>query len=392
MMNRRGFVLPTVIFAITIMSVVVVAALTTASDERRASRASREATLAMYAAEAGLRQTYGAWPSAAVQNLNPGDSLDLGWANLPNSAAYRAVIYRVDPGGLQEYNVVVQGRRTDPTAGVMTIVGTVGGVATFKYAIRSEISTYLTSGGTLDAYDSDKGAYIATAIDSAANVRTNGDFYIDHTTQKGEAIVSGVSNVGVAGVTTGGITTGVPPSPTMDIPQCPAGGYTPAAKVPAGPGINYNAISGVLTVDNKTVTLTDTLYYFRVIVLNNNAKLSFPGSPKATVFLGDSINAGNGSIINTSQKPGNLSFSSCGTSATPAYWSLASGASPGYYTVYAPNHVVYELGAGDYYGAIVAQYYYSSGGGKFHYDQALLRQPSKRIVAQRGGWAQLPGG
>jgi hypothetical protein len=178
----------------------------------------------------------------------------------------------------------------------------------------------------------------------------------------------------------------------MDIPQCPAGGYTPAAKVPAGGGISYNAISGVLSVNgNTTLTLTDTLYYFRVIVLTNNARLSFPGSPKATVFLGDSINAGGGSVINTSQKPANLSFSSCGTSATPAYWSLASGAFAGYYTVYAPNHVVYELGGGDYYGAIVAQYYYSSGGGKFHYDQALLRQPSQRIVAQRGGWAQLPG-
>ncbi|HKC81730.1 MAG TPA: PilX N-terminal domain-containing pilus assembly protein, partial [Gemmatimonadaceae bacterium] len=66
MMNRRGFVLPSVIFAITIMSVIAVVALNTATDESHASRATRESTLAMYAAEAGLRQTYGAWPSAAV--------------------------------------------------------------------------------------------------------------------------------------------------------------------------------------------------------------------------------------------------------------------------------------------------------------------------------------
>lgn len=374
------------------MSVVVVVALSTASDERRASRASREATLSMYAAEAGLRQTYGAWPSASVQNMNPGDSLDLGWQNLPNAAAYRAVIHRVDKGALQEYNVVVQGRRTDPTAGVTTIVGTVGGVATFKYAIRSEAATYLTNGGVLDAYDSDKGAYIATAIDSAAYVRTNGDFNIDHTTLKGDATVSGVQNVGTAGVVTGGITSGVPASPPMDIPQCPAGGYTPSSKVPTGGGISYNALSGVLSVNgNTTLSLADTVYYFRAIVLTNNAKLSFAGASKATVFLGDSINAGGGSIINSSQKPANLSFSSCGTSATPAWWSLASGAYAGYYTVYAPNHIVYEVGGGDYYGAVVAQIYYSSGGGKFHYDQALARLPSNRIVAQRGGWAQLPG-
>jgi len=63
--NRKGFILPTVIFAVTIMSVVAIVALSTATDERRTSRASRESTLAMYAAEAGLRQTYGAWPTAA---------------------------------------------------------------------------------------------------------------------------------------------------------------------------------------------------------------------------------------------------------------------------------------------------------------------------------------
>ena len=391
MKNRPGFVLPTVIFAITIMSVVVVAALTTASDERRASRASRESTLAMYAAESGLRQTYGAWPSASVQNMNPGDSLDLGWQNLPNKAAYRAVIYRVDKGGLQEYNVVVQGRRTDPTAGVMTIVGAVGGVATFKYAIRSEAATTLTSGGVLDAYDSDKGAYVATSIDSAASVRTNGDFNIDHTTLKGDVTVSGVPNIGAGAITTGGVTSGVPASSPMDIPQCPAGGYTPSSKVPTGPGISYNALTGVLSVNGPAnVNLPDTLYYFRVIVLTNNGKLTFPGTSKATVFLGDSLNAGAGSIVNQSQKPANLGLSSCGTSVTPGWWSLA-GAGAGYYTVYAPNHIVYETGNGDYYGAVVAQVYYSSGGGKFHYDEALARLPSNKIVAQRGGWAQLPG-
>jgi hypothetical protein len=373
--------------------VVVVAALTTAADERRASRASREATLAMYAAEAGLRQTYGAWPSAAVQNLNPGDSVDLGWTNLPNRAAYRAVIYRVDAGALQEYNVVVLGRRTDPTAGVMTIVGAVGGVATFKYAVRSEGMTQFTTGGVLDAYDSDKGAYVATSIDSAADVRTGGDFNIDHTTVKGQVFVSGTSTVGAGTVTTGGITTGVAAPMPMDIPSCPTGGYTPSSKVPTGPGISYNALSGVLSVNGPAnVNLTDTLYFFRAIVLTSGGKLTFPGSPKATVFLADSINASAGVIVNQSQKPANLSLSSCGTSATPAWWSLASGPTAGYYTVYAPNHVVYETGGGDYYGAVVAQIYYSSGGGKFHYDEALLRQPSKKIVTRPGGWAQLPGG
>jgi type II secretory pathway pseudopilin PulG len=100
--DRKGFVLPTVILAITVMSLIAVVALSTASDESRASRATRESTLAMYAAESGLRQTYGAWPIASVNSMKPGDSLDLGWKTLPNKAAYRSVIHRVDKGGLQD--------------------------------------------------------------------------------------------------------------------------------------------------------------------------------------------------------------------------------------------------------------------------------------------------
>src|SRR5207248_11445689 len=92
-----------------------------------------------------------------------------------------------------------------------------------------------------------------------------------------------------------------------------------------------------------------------------------------------------------SLSPPSVSFSSCGTSATPAYWALSSGAYAGYFSVYAPNHVVYELGGGDFYGAIVAWIYYSTGGGRFHYDEALARQPSNRLEVQRGSWAQLPG-
>jgi hypothetical protein len=178
----------------------------------------------------------------------------------------------------------------------------------------------------------------------------------------------------------------------MDIVPCPAGPFTPTAKVPTGAGISYNSVSGVLTVSSgKTLTLTDTSYYFSSIVLTGGAKLVFPGSPHANVYLRDSLNAGSGVIVNQTANAAALSFASCGTSATPAYWALSSGGTASYYTVYAPNHIVYELGAGDFYGAIVASIYYATGGGKFHYDMALARQPSNKLAVQRGSWAQLPG-
>ena len=222
-MNRKGFVLPSVIFAITIMSVIVMVALSTASDERRASRGTRESTLAMYAAEAGLRQTYGAWPSAAVKALNPGDSLDLGWQNLPNKAAYRAVIHRVDKGGLQAYNVVVQGRRTDPTAGIITLVGAVNGVPIFANAVHTEGTLYLDNGGLFNSFDSDVGAYSAGTADSAANLRSNVDISVVQTNVKGDATATGTVTLGSSGYVRGTTTQGAPALAPMDIPTCPAG-------------------------------------------------------------------------------------------------------------------------------------------------------------------------
>ena len=391
--NRRGFVFPTVIFAITIMSVIAVVVLNTASDERRASRATRESTLALYAAEAGLRQTYGAWPATAVKALKPGDSLDLGWQSLPNKAAYRTVVHRVDKGGLQEYNVVVQGRRTDPTAGVITIVGAAGGVPTFKYAVRTDSSLYLNNGGLFDAFDSDVGPYVAASADTIANLWANSDMYITKTTVKGSASASGTVAFGQYGVVTGTTASGAPALTPMDVLPCPVGGFTPTAKVPTGAGISYSSLTGVLTVSSGvTLTMTDTSYFFSSIVLTGNAKLAFPGNPRASLVLRDSLNASAGTIVNTSANATGLSFASCGTSATPAYWALSSGGTASYYSVYAPNHVVYELGAGDFYGAVVAYIYYATGGGKFHYDAALARQSSNKIAVQRGSWAQLPGG
>ena len=390
-MNRKGFVLPSVIFAITIMSVIVVVALSTASDERRASRATRESTLALYAAEAGLRQTYGAWPSAAVTALNPGDSLDLGWQDLPNKAAYRTVIHRLDNGGLQEYNVVVQGRRTDPTAGVITIVGAVGGVPSFNHAVYAHDILSIVADGVLDSYDSDAGPYLPGTADSAADIWSNGDIYLKATV-KGDATAGGTADADQTGVVTGVTTSGAAPLAPMDIIACPAGGFTPTANVPPGPGISYNASTGVVTVSGgKTLVLTGSSYFFSSIVLTGNSNLVFPGNPHVNVYLRDSLNAAAGVVSNLSANSAALSFASCGASATPADWTLRSVGPAAYYSVYAPNHAVEETGGGDYHGAVVAATYLSTGGGKFHYDEALARQPSNKLAVQRGSWAQLPG-
>ena len=392
MKNRQGFVLPTVIVSITIMSVIVVVALNTASDERRSSRATRESNLALYAAEAGLRQTYGTWPTAAVNLLSPGDSLDLGWKPLANKAAHRVVIHRVDGGGLQQYNVVVQGRRTDPTAGIFTIVGVVNGVPVAKYAVHAQNSITLSNGALLDGYDSEVAPYSAAAPDSTAHIWSNGSISITSTTVKGDASAAGAITTGAFGIVTGTSTPGAVATAPMDIAPCPAGGYTATTRIPIGPGVSYSSFSGVLYVySGATLTLTDTSYFFSSIVLTGGAKLGIPaGSPRVTIVLRDSLNASGGTVNNPTAKPTQLALSSCGTSTTPATWTF-TGASQSYFSVYAPNHPVVINGNADIYGGVVASNLSMSGAAKLHYDAALAKGASNKLAVQKGSWAQLPG-
>jgi hypothetical protein len=130
--DQRGIVLPTVVLSLAIMGLLAVVALRTADDERRSARALRESGAVLYADEAGLRGTLGAWPTTAVKALNPGDSLSLGWQLLPNGASHRVVIHRVDNGGLYEYAVVVQAKGAGALGGRSTLVQMVSAVSVYR--------------------------------------------------------------------------------------------------------------------------------------------------------------------------------------------------------------------------------------------------------------------
>lgn len=391
--DRRGFVLTTVVFAIAIMSVVVVAALASASDEGRASRAVRESTLATYAAEAGLRGVYGSWPTAAVKALNPGDSLDLGWQNLPNRASYRVVIHRVDGGGLQEYDVAVQGRRIGLNGGVSTVIGAVGGVPVFSNGIFAATQITLNGGGVIDAYDSEEAPYNPAASDTTANIWSNGNIDIQRTTVYGDAGAAGNVNIGTQVNIFGATASAATATPAMDIAACPVGGYTPAAQIPNGAGITYNALTGILSVTAGAVlNLPAGSYYFSQVVLTGNSTLQVNPAvgSNVQVVVSDLLNVSGGSVSNLSGAPTRLGFSSCGSPMIPSTWSLSGGGGAAF-SVYAPNHPVNVSGGGDIWGAVVASTYMASGGAKLHYDAALARLASDKLVVHPSSWAQLAG-
>src|SRR5579862_3377155 len=114
---RKGIVLVTVIIVVIIIGLMAAASVQTSTIAQRSGVSFRQSVFALYAAEAGLRNVTGNWPTANVATLNPGDSLDLGWTTMANKASYRVVITRVDGGGLKTYLMVAQGRGTSQISG-----------------------------------------------------------------------------------------------------------------------------------------------------------------------------------------------------------------------------------------------------------------------------------
>ena len=389
--DRRGFVLPAVIFALAIMGVLAVAALRTADDERRATRALRESGGALYAAEAGLRRTLGAWPTSAVQALKPGDSLGLGWQVLSNKASYRTVIHRADNGGLQMYGVVVQATGAGPLGGRSTLVQMVSGVSTFRWGIFTETGITLSGGALTDGYNSQSGRYNAATADSTGSLATNGSISMSGspTVVKGDAAAQGTVT---GGEVTGTRTGGAPPFPSMPDLPCPASGYTPS--VPRVPGISYDPATGVLRVSggkNLTLPAPPTEYYFSQVVLTGGSTLTIDGAGQhVDIFIDTKLDLSGGGVINPSAQPPQLAIAACGSPGSREPWTL-SGGSGAYFSVYAPTHPITQTGGSDLWGAVVASSFTMSGGSRMHYDEALAQQPSKLLNVVSGSWAQVGG-
>jgi hypothetical protein len=320
--------------------------------------------------------------------------VDLGWTNIPNGARYRAVIQRVDIGGLRQYSVVVAGRRGNVYGGQSTVAAIVGGAPRFKSAISAQngIQTTATTSGLIDGYDSDQGPYSSATGDTVL-ITSNGPVTLNNSmVVRGDVTSTGsiTNSFGVSGQ----IKPFAPPQPLNPILPCPAGGYTPS--VPMNSRVNYSPVTGILYLeDNGVLTLSgSTQYHFKQLLVGNGATLTINGAgQRVDVFVEDWFGAAAGAIVNPSGKPTNLSIWACGSPATPALWYVPGGAGA-YYSVYAPNHDIQMLGGGgganNFYGAVVGANVVMPSAMRIHYDAALTRIPSTQLTIVPGSWAQLP--
>jgi hypothetical protein len=296
----------------------------------------------------------------------------------------------VDGGGLQEYDVIVQGRRTGLNGGISTILGVVGGVPLFSRAVYGGQLVWIQN-ATLDSFDSGVAPYNALTAGNNSDVFSNGTMTLQKTTINGDVGAAGAITLNNNPVVTGTTTANALAETPYDNIPCalPTGTYSPVTPELAAVGYTGN---GVLSLaSGQTLNLTGSQYVFRSVTMAGTSKIALPAGQHVDIQVQDSIYMAGGTLVNTNHKATDLSFTQCGTPNAPGntnYWGLTGGADA-YFSVYAPNNVVYALGNSAFFGAVISRIFYITGSAQFHYDEALSRAASSKLEVQKATWSQM---
>ena len=288
--------------------------------------------------------------------------------------------------------MVVQGRRTGLNGGISTVIGVVGGVPLFSRAIYGGQLVWIQN-PTVDSFDSDVAAYNPLTAGNEADVFSNGSMTLQKATIKGDAAAAGTITLNNSPVVTGTTTQNAPAETPYDILSCPAGGYSPVTPELAAVGYTGNGVLNLASGQQLNL-ISGKQYFFKSVTMTGTSKLALPiGTLNVNITVQDSIYMAGGSLINSGHKATDLSFASCGTPTDPTkgnYWGITGGADA-YFSVYAPNHVVYALGNSGFFGSVISSIFYMTGSAQFHYDEALARAASPRLQVQKATWGQFPG-
>lgn len=124
--HQGGFVLPVALLALVLLPMVSVTGLWVARSDYRAAQATRQAAVALAAADAGAARTVATWSQMVPTLPGPGDSVIVDWQTLPDGSLYRSVVIRA-PVGVGEavaprVTVRTTGRVAPPGDGRRTVV------------------------------------------------------------------------------------------------------------------------------------------------------------------------------------------------------------------------------------------------------------------------------
>jgi len=226
-----------------------------------------------------------------------------------------------------------------------------------------------------DSFDSTEGTYgRATAghqgnLCSGRGIEGDGSFLVDGDVMTGygyQLLIDGISGQ-ITGLTTSTIPEVTPPpydfGSAAVINNNATIGLTDGGRLPWGRG-TLNLSFG----SRDNLTLGGGTYYFNSITLTGGAKITV--TAPATFYVVGNISASGGSLLNSSQDPGDLSIISTGKEVK------FGGGVDFYGSILAPLAEVTLSGNAEYFGALVGRVLTLNGNTTIHVDESLpLNQP-----------------
>ncbi len=376
--DEGGFVLPVALFVLVILAMVSVTGLYTSRNEYRAAEATRQAAVALAAADAGAARTLALWGTVVPTLPAAGDSLVLDWQSLPDGSRYRSVVRRapVATGGSPASRVLVRttavvrlpgtARRTVVTVVEATSSGALCCEAAFKVqsGLRVTGANKTVPNSGISGVDAIPPAWntatcpgaradipgVVTSDATAVSTRSGGTIagtppVLEDTTVADAdfadlgpltyAALAGQADVTFAGntrlrdvvgpVVAGGVcATGVATNWGSPLtPTGPCGSWAPVVRVTGNLTLQGTGQGqGVLLVDGDLTISGDFRYYGLVIVLGR-LRLTAPGRIFGGILVRGGVGGGSQSEISSG---GRIEYSSCAVQRAQAG---ISGMTPG---------------------------------------------------------------
>ncbi len=96
--DEGGFVMPVAIFVLVLLLLIAAIGMYSARNDFRAAAATRDAAVALAAADAGVARTVATWDASVPTMPAPGDSTVVDWQPLPDGSLFRIVVVRPPVG------------------------------------------------------------------------------------------------------------------------------------------------------------------------------------------------------------------------------------------------------------------------------------------------------
>lgn len=366
--NRRGIVLITAFLAIALLLVLSGVFFMSSITEQRASQRQLAVTAAFYLAEGGIDD---AMAKLRADNNYPGSApavIQLGaGGQLETRVTQPDIVNQPDLRRIESWGYTPSKDQSSYGYQVKKLEAyvTVTPNPLFMMAILTQDEIEMNGSGSLDSYDSSKGAYDPASAGSDADIGSNNKSNEEPVIQiKGNFTINGDAGVGP----------GVPYQDAIKVwPQSNITGgqsnYTKEIAMPPVivPGNLSN--SGDLDIGGgASQVFPGGDYWFSSVKIAGNGQLQFTG-PAVVYVTGDIDIAGN-SVTTSSDLPANLVFKVAG-----AHDVKLTGDTDFYGGIYAPESEINLNGNGKVFGALTAKEVDINGNVDFHYDEAMKNVP-----------------